>query len=477
VADDQWRSYSDQAIEQRPGAPTASTPKLVSTGRELLVGLPGGGYRRYPSQLVPSELETLWQTSGLRCRDDDGKLLPISRLYRLYGRSADQIIYSYLSSDGWIEGDNRGGTLVLRVCKSARPNPVFHAECQEWLEALFGDRWDDARDWIVALPRLDRPVAGLILYGDPGTGKSMFGLACSRFFGRESCSYNDVFHESGFNDALLRNPVVLCDEAATVDAPSEAFRSLIANRSHPIRAKNQPSSTLEGCPRLLVVAQDPDPLRLGNRSNSRATEEAIGRRLIVVECSTAARDLLEARGAPGHTEDWIDGRGMLLQHLAWIASTHQIQRPGKRLLVDGDAERWVATIRSRVGLPASILEALETWLDLTSIERREMRERTSGRRPLAHFLPEDPDGCHVSNSALRSHWRQLVGETERVPSASAVRAALEILGGPPIHRRVDGTRARLHRVSLERIRGEDAAQGADTSMPEPGPDDDIGRHA
>lgn len=418
---------------EKPQRKHATTPD----GRPYLVKVPGGtiwfvatetGFAAVDAALARSELERHWpKLVTTKPAGKSERPMDLPELFERYGARADRLIYSYIGEGSrYIYGPEHGGELHLRVAFDAPPTAVRHEDVLEWLEIAFNER---VLDWLATLPLVDRPTAVLILLGVAGIGKSMLALGAARYFGRGIADYDDVF-KGRFNGALLRSPVVHCDEMTEVDARSGGFRKLAANTTHAVEEKNRPTATLIGCPRIVVSSNNPDPLKLGREELTQADEEAIGRRILLVDCNEAAARLLEAHGGRAYTRDWIeypDGRpGKLPETIAWLVQNRKVERGG-RFLVAGDAAEWAARVGTRSGLPATILDAMAAWYERDSARKRKLGSSYQPAWP-APFLRDAnyPESVLAFNTALRERWSAMFKE-QRTPTHNAVTEALKRL--------------------------------------------------
>ena len=426
-------------------------------GRPFLVKVPladgvfvasdDGGYLLIDKDLASEQLNRYWPELPTHAGDPP-KAMSFKALHARYGAIAQHVYYTYFGASRFERMASDRGNLHVRVCEAPAVPAVRHDDVWDWLEVAFNQR---VLDWLSVLPRLDRPTAGLVLLGGGDIGKSMLAFAAARYFGCSVADYDDVF-KGRFNDALLRSPVVFLDERTEVESRSGGFRKMLANSTHPIEGKNRPTATLNGCPRFIVAANSPDPLRLGREELTRRDDEAIGRRILMVDCSQAGADWLAARGHRNYTHDWVnreDGSpGKLVETISWLVENWKAPLGG-RLLIDGDAAEWAARAATRAGLSATILDAVRLHMDLTSGER----VKFEGKDPFL-WHPDQDGVVFVANANLRLHWRALLGESEKVPSHRAVTDALKKLSGQDDPMRLtfpDGERRNVYAVPMSLV--------------------------
>ena len=429
--------------------PTASeAPDVVVAyqtapdGRPYLVVPPGdrgwfvataSGYRPCRESLVRSMLMRHWPGLEVNIPNPDpdkpGKAMRPADLHQRYGADCDHIYYCYARSTRFVPKPEHAGDLYVRVLDAVDPQPVKHEDVLAYLEVLCGDRVGILLDWLATMPDLSRPTGIPVLKGKNSLGKSMIPMGASRYFGPAVADYDDVF-KGRFNDALLRSPLVILDEKTEVDSKSGRFRKLGANDRHAIEAKNQPSGTLIGCPRIFIVTNGPDPLQLGREDLDADDDDAIGERVILIDCAPEARAWLEDRGGRAFTHDWVeraDGSpGKIPETIAWLHKHRRVE-VGKRFLVVGDASEWAARIGTRRGLAASILDAYQAWQSMGATEHKRFDPQPF-RVDRAY-----PGRVIVGNKALRDAWQPLMSER------------------PPTHRRLADALRKLAPAGNEKL--------------------------
>lgn len=271
---------------------------------------------------------------------------------KTFCRRVDERIYSYLD-DGteWVPKDANGGVVTIACGALRQAEPVYDERVDRWLGLVAGDQQAKVKDWIASSSRLDRPTAILFVVGRDSIGKQMLMSALAWPFGGHAVSYDNIAG-SNFNSALLNCPFVHVDERVNVHGKhhSGKLRSLISEDRHTLTAKFKAPSTLLGCPRVVVTANNADALQI-RESLNKADHRAIGRRILVATASPLAADYLESLGGRDGTHDWLhDGEeaGRVPKHFAWLAANRTVT-PGSRFLVEGDPDAWMASMHTRQG--------------------------------------------------------------------------------------------------------------------------------
>ena len=448
----------DGRAPQGDSLPYQTTPD----GRPYIVVPPGraagwfvssnaGGFGLTPKEILHVELERHWPDLPVEYQPNieaPPKKMPPAMLFSRYGVRASAVYYTYIGESRFEPRPGHTGDVYVRCLSDEHVPAVRHDDVLEYLRVLCGDQTEILLDWLSTVHRFDRPTGVPVLIGAHSSGKSMLPQGLGRRFAAGTTDYDDIFKER-FNDALLRSPIVWLDEVTETDARSGRFRKLTANLEHSIEGKGIPSGLLRGSPRLIVTSNEPDPLRLGRERLSATSEDAIGSRIIQIDCRPEAADWLRERGGYALTAEWVtrsDGRpGKIAETIAWLEKHRSVGEP-TRFLVEGDAAAWAARIGSRQGLAGTVLDALAIYLSWDSTEREAL--------PAHPFLFDEsyPDHVLVFNKPLRECWSSLLGE--RAPSHRAVASALEKLGGGAATKKrtlSDGSRPRCNLIPLELV--------------------------
>lgn len=426
----------------------------------LIVKVPGSnvwyvrtltGFQSCDQALVRHQLERHWPEVETFIEGKSGpKPLGAPDLYGRYGVRAEKVYYTYNGRSHFDPKGEHSGDLHLSIALEPAPPPVEHDDVLEWLRVLTGKQFETMLDWLATVPVLSAPTAAIVLLGKSSIGKGMFAFGVARYFGVSIADYDDVFKER-FNDALLRSPVVFLDEGTKNRGGSNQFRKLLGNRTHAIEAKGHPTATLIGCPRLIVAANNPDPLGLSRENLTDGDEEALGRRLVLVDCDPDTQEWLVIRGGVEFTHDWVTREngapGKIPELISWLATNRKVAT-GDRFLVAGDAGEWASRIGTREGLPATILQAIASYAEDDNLRTlvRNQCAREGRRRPFFRLMHDGAPIVYVSNEGIRENWGTLTSEY-RAPTHTAVARALERLSrDKPVRLTFGNSRVRVYPV-------------------------------
>ncbi len=366
-----------------------------------------------------------------KAKGDGERPMSTKELVAYYGRRTDRVVYDMSSPSGFRRGPRGGGEYVMRCCRpDSRLVAVFDDQVNEWLDRLGAERADRLRDWLSQCMRLDRAIAALYVRGKRGCGKGMLAAALSRIYGNSRSTYKQVVM-GNWTAALVECPIVHLDERAPQDRNhngSADFRSLIGESERPLTRKYLTDSTIRGCPRLVITANNEDALRFSEEDLSLEDEEAIAQRIVYVHAPDECSEWLAELGRDG-TSDWVempDGSpGRIARHVAWLAENWAVQRPGRRFLVEGDSSEWFKKLAVRAGLAQEILIALAKC---AAGADREWRGDASPTDWSEATVDGTVGWVFVRVSQLQARWKELLN-ADRAPSHRALGSALKKMAG------------------------------------------------
>lgn len=348
---------------------------------------------------------------------------------RSLSTAASRIVYTYLDEKAGYYEDT--GSIFVRVCQQDEALvPRRSPEVEGWLKALFdGPYYDRVLDWLAAAPRLDQPVCALYIHAEPGVGKSLLALSLARLWSRESgyCNYTEL--TDNFNESLVESPLIWADEKAETSnasafnskSDSSVFRRMIGNSSFKVNAKFKTPATVEGYPRILITANNPDAL--GIREDLDASDiEAIKLRIGYVRANKEAEGWLAKRAKElglDSARQLVDGwktDGVFAQHILWLQATRRIKH-GQRFLVEGWDSPLTEALPTSVGSTGGIVDAI-------------IEAMTTPRFSHEQFLSVRWfNNCvYVSNPLLAAEWQDIL-PGEKLPHNTGRLKALKSLSG------------------------------------------------
>ena len=431
------RAAREKITEEQSG----ETPPIVFDGRSgfYIYDTTGETYRPPVSATaICSQLERFCRIPGLQTRGGNNKPMGAAEYLADLGRVAVEVIAEMGREKSIFKDD----VLIEGCCVAVETAPEHNEEIAHWLRLIGGDQHEKLLDWIATAADLSLPTAGVYLQGPPGTGKGLFAHGIAALFGSGATSYADAVGK--FNGALCKNPVCHIDEISqtfdTGEGFSGSFRSLIGESSRQLRRKNLPSSTLRGCPRLIIGANNADALRF-SESLTKADLEAIAQRILHIQHDEAPREFLRSLGGRSYTKNWVleqDGSpGAFARHAVHLAKTRRVV-PGDRFLVEGELSEWHKDLMGSTGVQGDVLAALAYYAardrDVAGLE-----------------ISPDLGAVWVNGPALRGQWEMLLNR--QAPDENKIARALKVLGGGKVHRRhfkhtPEGSRLRCYRLEL-----------------------------
>ena len=418
-------------LEETPEPEPQAPPRANTPGSEPLIWACGTGYfvRDRASGAIFGPFSATGLPAAVRdcqpeasVRTGTGGLLGAPELLFRYGTTASDLVYQMaLDRDRY---DTRTNSLVLRAAIPQPVTPERSSMVEEWLLMLGGSDPEALLDWLATVRRLSSPTSALYLQDDHdgGAGKGMLAAALGAIWGGTPVAFRDAIGQ--FNAGLVRQPIVHLDESwgnwRGTARVSSMFRTLVAESAHRIEQKYAPVSTLMGCPRVIIAANNADALDFSG-SHTRADIQAITGRILHVSVSKHARVYLDDIGGRQATESggWVTDRdggpGRIARHIAWLEATRAVDH-GKRYLVQGKATAYHQRMAISTGITTPVLMAVaNAW-------------GRSAQKGMGVSLDEGGEIVWVNSTHLQTHWERFVGaSSDKVPSIPTITKTLASL--------------------------------------------------
>lgn len=354
---------------------------IASDGRNHYVMRPDATYNVRPcvdSMLVPMVRE-LGMEDVIETNEMRGKQWVIRSTQSILNDHATPIMSVACSSrerHAYIDGEQGGRVLHLPV---HRPNPRVRIardeRVAEWLHAMVGDKIDLLEEWLAWAPEVSGPICALNLFGASGAGKGMLAQGLAECFDGERM--NDGRALGKFNEGLLHSPIIACDEGLPQIQSDEslpidqAFRAFVSGGRLTIRSMFSNPFNADIYPRILFTGNDRDIIRsiVGHRDLTDEDVRAIEVRLLSLEVSPKARELLTSRGNYAYTSGWVGGkepsRYVVAGHIMYLHAMRRASSRGSgRLLVEGEVQTsMVRSMRLRTQASQAVLKALVRMIE------------------------------------------------------------------------------------------------------------------
>lgn len=343
--------------------------------------------------------------------------VPVNQILEAHATVIDHVVVSYMRPKVVYDATmgtvyEPGAPMDPRI--RARFNPDIH----QWLSIMFEQRLEPCLDWLATLTRLDRPTCALYIKAEPNIGKGVFAQGIARLWGSAPSKYEELIRN--FQDGLSQCPLIWADEKVPEDPfkqnDSSIFRKVIGTGRQKIFRKNKPPADLEGFPRILITANNPDALTIRDALDA-ADILALQQRVGYVETDDSPgvflRERAHAQNLPvqDFVAPWIEGGG-LAGHILWLRDTRNVV-PGDRFLVEG----WPSNFTSRMSIRFGLAPVVGKFV--VKVIRDKLR---------------NIQGVHWGNGKIyvnvdyaRDSWPHVMGRSSRPPGDQTLMKALRVL--------------------------------------------------
>lgn len=347
------------------------------------------------------------------------KPLKLADVMEKHGTHAAGIRASYLVKQTHF--DHRDQHLVEAMGQRRHIEPKEHPQIHKWLELLGGEK---LLDWVAALPQTDKANSILMLAMPRNAGKNLLAHGLSRLWQRGSPVDAKDALATSFNGELSESPFIFADEELPRlhgKSLGAELRQLVSNPDITIRRKFLPNVKCSGYVRLLIAANSDNPLKDFGQKGSQLTEadlHAIAERLLFIEASEAPVEYL-ATFDRAELDTWRE-QNKIAEHALWLAANRKIVSPGRRFLVEGNAER--ALFKLVVG--DELTSQLLSWFITHALRANRATKSTDLQSGVSHGMFSQDGELWVTLDLITSTWESF-RPSYRMASEEPFLAALE----------------------------------------------------
>lgn len=361
--------------------------------------------------------------------------VPISELRQQYGSLAVELVSKYGLKNSHFDGK----TFFEAICPQLITEPVYSSDVAEWLHEL--DPSDGILPWIAGFSDLSKPAALLYINGPRGCGKTLLAHALTKLWSDAPASFSDVAG-TNFNDALVNSPLVYADEEASAGpyrSLSAFLREETTNPTRPLRRKFMPTSTLDGCLRFMVTANNENALKIGSGGLTVDDIDAVAERVHYLKAGENASKWIKAFRAR-MPQDYIDNvwknGGEIARHSLWLRENIPYVIKENRLIgTGGDPGYATRLLTSNNKKVVDICE----WLVKTASEPKLTANK---------YLYVGEGEYFVHPMALfADSWEKHMGARRHAPSTADVGEMLRCISNGTVSvKNHKGERTTYHRV-------------------------------
>lgn len=364
------------------------------------------------------------------------KYLTAPDIVNRYGTSVTKMVYSTRAEASY--PDVRKRTFYRAACTPRKLEPEYNEQVDIWLRLLGGPSAELLLDWVAASMELGSPCAALYLEGLPGTGKTMLAEGLARLWSE----YGPVPLDSAmsqFNVDMTRCPLVLADEGIPEDfrgrPRTKELRQIIQARVHPIRQKYVGETSLEGCIRVVLTANNTDLLD----SNAHLTINdirAITERILHVHAGPEAKAYLQGMDQAVLSE-WVHGDG-IARHALWLAENRKVNKNARFLVAGGDSA-MANTLTVNSGLRGPVCD----WIISYLLEPRKLAQTA-----FAYAVACKEGELFVSAKGVSLGWNMYTTNTNALGTTSIAKA-LDGLSTGTVNLKVHDMEVTYYKINTE----------------------------
>jgi len=379
--------------------------------------------------------------------------MKMSEIAERYGSVANCVVSDMSKSTSQYSGDTK--TLVLAPCPMRDLIPAYSEHVDGWLRSLCPSEELQGLllDWCACVTLLDKPCAAVFLYGEPGTGKSLFGYACARLWRADDIGPTELEDVTGdFNELLASCPLVLGDEFVPTDRitgepKTDLLRRIVQERSRSYKVKHVSTSKLLGAIRLVLTANNPDILVSDRKHLTNQDIAAITERFLCIKVGDKSKKFLSSLRGVLNKEEYYEffSGDTIPRHLLWLRDNREVAY-GPRFLVEGlpGSELEMAMMVGS-GLRSEVCHWLSRYI-LSDKQTRAIKTANTSSKPEV-IRTEGGNALLVTAQALYDLWIIFNPESNKPTIGSLEKALGGVCGTGRIKH--NGNRYRV--VNLTRV--------------------------
>lgn len=329
--------------------------------------------------------------------------------------------------------DVKTETFYERVCPLRKLEPVYDEQVDTWLRYLGGKNAETLLNWCATCLDLSRPSCAIYVHGSKGCGKNMLAEGIARLWGTAPTPIDSL--TGNFNSAIVNCPVIFADEEIPKGVTSGFLRSLCGRTSHAFKRKQAHESSVNGCVRLIIAANNPDLLNFSKEDFSVDDINAVAARILYFKCDSQAADYLTSLGGFEGTKDWINA-DRIAKHMLWLNTTRDVKK-GSRFMVEGGLD----IVHRNLATNGATRERTVEWIC------RAMIEFWAEKNPGIRFGGGE---LFVNASFVQQKWDQILKDPH-IPSLKKIGQAFKPLSTGERRLKIDGARGEARRADFYKI--------------------------
>lgn len=387
-------------------------------------------------------------TAPIALYDETGdggyRALGLPEIVRRHGRIAQQVEADLSLQQKLFDCKTRTMREAVRPIRTEL-NAIEHPEVDKWIRLFTqtDELYNKINRWLACCPDLHKMLCAVTLAGLPGTGKGLFAQGVASIWAKGGAASSVENLLGGFNEDVVRCPVVFADEALPKvmrwESVTTKLRAEIATLVRTLNRKYLSTIELHGSLRFVLATNN--PMILASNISTAADLTAIAQRFLYVEMHPDAERYLMTL----NTETKNEWRcNTIAEHVLWLRENLAVEPEG-RLWVMGDVDKMHRLLVTSSDWNSWVCEWVVNGLK-DGFRKLEHKTETTG-------LVKIRDGkLYVATAAITEGWITYVNYAKIDPDPRRVAMALRSISVSDKPKQLRPSRARFFEVDPNHVK-------------------------
>lgn len=290
----------------------------------------------------------------------------------------------------------RNGTILTFPCIHNPIRPAFNEDVNGYLECLFGDSFDKARDWLSIFPDTSQLLCALILTGPGGIGKSLLMDGLAKIWSHKPVKFADALQR--FNFDMTQTPYIISDEGLPDNREvTRRLREFTGRYEFQCEKKFGAIYESVGARRIVIASNSKQALKFYLEDLEKNDLDAIQERIWVCDGQLTAKHYLQIL-AKQHTKEIFTAfaQHKIAQHVLWLNENHTFTPdPSQRFAVEGSK-----TITANIVLADAPSQEIFTMLMM--VMQQQMDAKGNRAKPVG--IKWGKGKVYMTGPGVRANW-------------------------------------------------------------------------